>query len=51
MERPLHLGLLGAMPEEIGSDLAHLHNLSRETFGDLVIHRGQWQGMAKRLCS
>ena len=44
MERPLHLALLGAMPEEIGSDLAHLNNLSRETFGDLVIHRGQWQG-------
>ena len=32
------------MPEEIGSDLAHLNNLSRETFGDLVIHRGEWQG-------
>ena len=44
MKRPLHLGLLGAMPEEIGSDLTHLNNLSRETFGDLVIHRGQWQG-------
>lgn len=42
MTRPLHLGLLGAMPEEIGSDLAHLRNLDREQFGDLIIHRGDW---------
>ena len=44
MTRPLHLGLLGAMPEEIGSDLAHLEEPSQETFGDLVIHRGHWTG-------
>ena len=44
MTRPLHLGLLGAMPEEIGSDLAHLQNPSQEQFGDLVIHRGHWSG-------
>ena len=44
MTRPLHLGLLGAMPEEIGSDLAHLEEPSQETFGDLVIHRGRWTG-------
>jgi len=28
MTRPLHIGLLGAMPEEIGCDLSHLHEHS-----------------------
>ena len=42
MTQPLHLGLLGAMPEEIGSDLCHLKDLSCSDHGDLRIHRGSW---------
>ena len=42
MTQPLHLGLLGAMPEEIGSDLSHLKDLSCSDHGDLKIHRGSW---------
>ena len=42
MTQPLHLGLLGAMPEEIGSDLSHLKELSCSDHGDLRIHRGSW---------
>ncbi|MEC7248791.1 MAG: 5'-methylthioadenosine/adenosylhomocysteine nucleosidase [Cyanobacteriota bacterium] len=40
MTRPLHFGLLGAMPEEIGSDLSHLKDLSCSNHGDLTIHKG-----------
>ena len=42
MTKPLHLGLLGAMPEEIGSDLSHLKDLTCSNHGDLTIHRGVW---------
>ena len=42
MTQPLHLALLGAMPEEIGSDLSHLKELSCSNHGDLTIHRGSW---------
>ena len=42
MTQPLHLGLLGAMPEEIGSDLSYLTNLSSSIHGDLMIHKGSW---------
>ena len=42
MTQPLHLGLLGAMPEEIGSDLSHLKDLSCSDHGDLRIHSGSW---------
>ena len=41
MTQPLHIGLLG-MPEEIGSDLSHLKDLSCSDHGDLSIHRGTW---------
>ena len=40
MTRRLHIGLLGAMPEEIGSDLSHLHELSSSQHGDLTLHHG-----------
>ena len=30
------------MPEEIGSDLSHLKDLSCSDHGDLKIHRGTW---------
>ena len=43
MTRPLHIGLLGAMPEEIGCDLTHLQQLSHKQHGDLTIHSGLWQ--------
>ena len=42
MTRQLHIGLLGAMREEIGSSLSHLKNLSCRNHGDLRIHRGSW---------
>ena len=42
MTRPLHIGLLGAMPEEIGCDLSHLHQRSSIRHGDLTLHSGVW---------
>ena len=42
MARALHIGVLGAMPEEIGSDLSHLQQLESEQHGDLTIHHGTW---------
>ena len=42
MTQPLHLGLLGAMQEEIGSGLIHLKDQSCSNHGDLTIHRGSW---------
>ena len=42
MTRPLHIGLLGAMPEEIGSDLSHLKQPSSKHHGDLTLHHGVW---------
>ena len=42
MTQPLHIGLLGAIPEEIGSDLSHLTDLSCSDHGDLRIHKGSW---------
>ena len=42
MARGLHIGVLGAMPEEIGSDLSHLQQLRSEQHGDLTIHHGTW---------
>ena len=43
MARALHIGVLGAMPEEIGSDLSHLQQLRSEQHGDLTIHHGTWR--------
>ena len=40
MTQPLHFGLLGAMPEEIGADLSNLQDLSYSEHGDLRIHTG-----------
>ena len=44
MARPLHIGLLGAMPEEIGTNLQHLKDLHSSRHGDLTIHKGIWNG-------
>ena len=42
MARGLHIGVLSAMPEEIGSDLSHVQQLRSEQHGDLTIHHGSW---------
>ena len=36
----LHIGILCAMPEEIGSTIKNLKNLSEKSFGDLKIFSG-----------
>ena len=43
MTRPLHIGLLSAMPEEIGSDLGHLDTVGEQHHGDLTLHRCFWR--------
>ncbi len=37
-----HIGILCAMPEEIGSTLENLKNIETKTYGDLKIHSGDW---------
>ena len=37
-----HIGILCAMPEEVGSTLDNLKNLKTKTYGDLEIHSGDW---------
>ncbi|WP_392351130.1 5'-methylthioadenosine/adenosylhomocysteine nucleosidase [Parasynechococcus sp.] len=44
MTRPLHIGLLSAMPEEIGSDLTHLEAVDQHSHGDFTLHRCRWHG-------
>ena len=38
----MHIGLLCAMPEEIGATIENLHNVSNTSFGDLQIISGEW---------
>ena len=38
----IHVGLLCAMPEEIGSTLKNIKNISQKKFGDLHIFSGEW---------
>ena len=38
----IHLGILGAMPEEIGSTIDNLKNIETEIHGDLKIYSGNW---------
>ncbi len=38
----MHIGLLCAMPEEIGSTIGNLQNLSETNWGDLKIISGEW---------
>ena len=40
--KKLHIGLLSAMPEEVGKTLHHLKNVISISYGDLVIHKGEW---------
>ncbi len=37
-----HVGILCAMPEEIGSTLENLKNIETKTYGDLKIYSGDW---------
>ena len=37
-----HIGILCAMPEEIGSTLDNLKNIETKTYGDLTIYSGDW---------
>ena len=37
-----HIGILCAMPEEVGSTLDNLKNIETKTYGDLEIHSGDW---------
>ena len=37
-----HIGILCAMPEEIGSTLDNLKNIETKTYGDLKIYSGDW---------
>ena len=37
-----HIGILCAMPEEIGSTLENLENIKTKTYGDLKIFTGDW---------
>ncbi len=35
-----HIGILSAMPEEIGETISHLEDLNEFKFGDLIIYKG-----------
>ena len=37
-----HIGILCAMPEEVGSTLENLKNIETKKYGDLKIHSGNW---------
>ena len=41
MER-IHIGLLSAMPEEVGKTLNYLKNTTSTSYGDLIVHTGEW---------
>ena len=38
-----HIGILGAMPEEVVNGLKHLCNIKKNIFGDLTIYSGLWK--------
>jgi len=38
-----HIGILGAMPEEVVNGLKHLCNIEKNIFGDLTIYSGLWK--------
>ena len=41
--KTLHIGLLSAMPEELGTILENLEDIVEEVFGDLKIYRGTFR--------
>lgn len=38
----IHIGLIAAMPEEVGSALDNINIIEEKEFGDLKIHTGKW---------
>ncbi len=38
----LHVGLLAAMPEELGSILNNLENIEEKKYGNLILYSGSW---------
>ena len=43
----IHIGILGAMPEEIGNAIKELNKIEKNIYGDLIIYSGQWNGNAE----
>ena len=39
----IHIGILGAMPEEIGLAVDNLSNVEIKEFGDLTLYSGFWK--------
>lgn len=37
-----HIGILGAMPEEVENGLKHMFNVKKNVFGDLTVYSGYW---------
>ena len=44
MSNKVHIGVLGAMPEEIQNSLNFLLNIKENSFGDLKVFTGEWNG-------
>ena len=44
MKKIKHIGILGAMPEEVQNSLENLKNIYENNFGDLKIYSGEWTG-------
>lgn len=42
---PIHIGLLCAMPEEIGLTKRNLKNIVERSFGDFIIFSGKWKNL------
>ena len=40
----IHIGILAAMPEEIGTFLSNLDSIVQKKYGDLIIFSGVWKG-------
>ena len=40
----IHIGILGAMPEEIGCAITELNEIEKNEYGDLTIYSGKWKG-------
>lgn len=45
-KKEIHIGILGAMPEEIGYAISDLDDIEKKEFGDLVIYSGKWKGQS-----
>lgn len=43
MKESIHIGILSAMPQEIGETILNLENLKEYNFGDLTIHEGDYK--------